>query len=341
MNFYLEEILVDGRGGSGGAGKRLIFPIIPDEVEVTSGANVVPLNIIKSGEVRIPRGEKATGYTWDGFLPGNSMKGASFINTDPDEWQSATVIVKMLEKWKKKGTPLKFVVGKFVNADVFIENFNYRYFGQNHCKYSITLTKYPTLTVSVSPAPKKTSSGTDGDPKAVGKYGKVNKDKVIYRNGPGPSYKKLGTLKKGTEVKIYAVSGNWYKIKEAGGFGSGGQFISGWGNNEQIARIIAAGYANLPGLTQDEWWVCATYITITGGKPTKKTPTIYQFPGSSGGGGSSGKKKKHSSSSHGGSGGKKHVTAKVPTSKRTDPKPTVRKPGPSNPERGGNRRVTQ
>lgn len=317
MNFYLEEITGDK--------KRLNFPIIPDEVEVTSGANVVPLNIIKTGEAKIPRGEKATGYSWDGLLPGSSMKGQAFINTEPDEWKSASDIIKILEKWKKNGTPLKFVCGKFINADVFIETFNRRYFGQNHCKYDITLTKYPALTVSVSPAPKKTGSGTGGDEKAVGKKGKINKDKVVVRSGPGSSYKKITTLKKGTEVTIYAVSGNWYKIKEAGNLGSGGHVL-GWGTNTQIAKMIAAGYANLPGLTQDEWWVCATYITITGGKPTKKTPTTHFSPGinpwtgsQTGGGSSGGKKKKTPKTPKSSKDTGKKPTVTIPTSRWTNP----------------------
>ena len=287
MNFYLEEITGDK--------KRLNFPIIPDEVEVTSGANVVPLNIIKSGEAKIPRGEKATGYSWDGLLPGNSMKNQAFINTEPDEWKSATDIIKILEKWKRNGTPLKFVCGKFINADVFIETFNRRYFGQNHCKYDITLTKYPALTVSVSPAPKKTGSGTGGDEKAVGKKGKINKDKVVVRSGPGSTYKKITTLKNGTEVTIYAVSGNWYKIKESGGTGNLGEFVKVSGTTT-LPDVVLAQYGNF---SQDEWWVCATYVTITGGKPTKKTPTLHFTPGvnpwtgsDTGGSGSGGKKKK-------------------------------------------------
>lgn len=330
MNFYLEEITGDK--------KRLNFPIVPDEVNVSSGANTIPLNIIKNGEARIPRGEKATGYSWDGLLPGNSMKGASFINTEKSNWQSATDLIKIIEKWKKKGTPLKFICGKFINADVFIENFNRRYYGLNHCEYSITLTKYPTLTVSVSPAPKKTGSGTGGDEKAVGKKGKINKDKVVVRSGPSSSHKKITTLKKGTEVTIYAVSGNWYKIKEAGGFGSGGQFISGWGViNPQIARIISAGNINIAGLTQDEWWVCATYITITGGKPTKKTPTTPQYPywpytGGSGSGSKKPKKPKSPHSSTGDSGGKKPIKVTLPTPKRNNSAPKMTKPSSSKPK---------
>lgn len=312
MNFYLEEITGDK--------KRLNFPIIPDEVEVTSGANVIPLNVIKSGEAKIPRGEKATGYSWDGLLPGDSMKGQALINTEPGEWKTATAIIKILEKWKKNGTPLKFVCGKFINADVFIETFNRRYFGQNHCKYDITLTKYPALTVSTSKAPKGAGSGS-GDSSATGKKGKINKDKVVVRSGPGSSYKKITTLKKGTEVTIYAVSGNWYKIKEAG-TGNAGGLIQGWGASGAIIGKLPPGVlAKLGNTGQDEWWVCATYVTITSGKPTKKTPTPHFTPPDTPWSGSG---------TGGGDGGHKGKTPKAPktpkTTKDPDKKPKIKIP---------------
>jgi len=227
VNFYLEENL-------GRSTKRLYFPIVPDELSVTSGANTVPLNIIKTGEARIPRGEKATGYSWEGMLPGKSMKGATFLNVSSDEWQAPRDIVKILEAWKKKGTKLKFVAGKFVNTDVFIETFNRRYFGLNHCKYSITLTIYPNLTVSVSKAPKKPAGESGSGSASSYPEGKVNKDKVAYRKGPGSKYKKLGKKNKDDKVTIYGMKGNWYKINE-----------------------------------NPEWWISKSYVTITSGQPER------------------------------------------------------------------------
>ena len=224
MNFYLETI--------NGTSTRLNFPIVPDQLNVSSGANTLSLNVINTGEAKIPRGEKATGYSWDGFLPGESMKNASFINKEANSWQSVEDIVGILEDWKKNGTPLKFVVGSIVNTDVFIETFNRKHFGQDHCKYSITLTKYPTLIVGVSPGPEASGGGGGS-----GTTGKVNKNNVCYRKGPGTKYKKLGTLKKGTTVTIYGSKGNWYKIKEG----------------------------------SPEWWISKSYVKVNSGSSTKKS----------------------------------------------------------------------
>lgn len=240
MNFYIEDKAT---------GTRFIFPIIPNKVNITSGANTIPINIIGKGEMRIPRGEKATGYSWDGTLPGRSMKDQSFVTT----WTSPKLAVNQLEKWKRKGTKLHFLVENLIDADVFIENFNRDFYGMGHCHYNIMLTIYPVLTVTTSPAPAPKKKKGKG-----GQYptGVITGSKVKYRKGPGKNYKKLGTLKKGETVTIYGTSGNWYKIKE-----------------------------------NQEGWVCASYVKITSGqeqqptktkssgggkKPQKRTPTATQ-----------------------------------------------------------------
>lgn len=239
MNFYLEDKAT---------GIRFNFPIIPNKVNVTSGANTIPINVIGIGEMRIPRGEKATGYSWEGTLPGKSMRNQSFV----DNWMTPTKAIAQLEKWKKKGTKLLFMVEDLINADVFIENFNRDFYGMGHCHYNIALTIYPVLTVTTSPAPapKQKKSVSSKYPTGV-----ITGSKVKYRKGPGKNYKKLGTLKKGETVTIYGTSGNWYKIKE-----------------------------------DPEGWVCASYVKITSGqeqqptksshgggkKPKKQTPQTTQ-----------------------------------------------------------------
>ena len=308
--------------------KQLDLPIIPDDVVVTSGANTIAYNIIKTGEQRMPRGVKATGYSWDGVLPGKSMKGLPFVfSGDSGSYLTPKNIVSQLETWKKKGTELTFVCGSFINVDVFIEDFNQKFFGVGHCKYHIELTVFPKLTVTTSPAPKP-KKGEDGGTTTTyknPKKGKVTGSNVAYRKGPGKNYAKLGTLKKGTEVTIYAVQGNWYKIKNAGSLGAGG-FVSGWGViNPQIARVISAGNINIAGLTQDEWWISSSYVKVTSGAPTKHTPSTPRTP-----------KKKHSGggSKNTPTGGKQKYTPTLPktglvnnSKKQVVTKPASQKPG--------------
>lgn len=293
MNFYLEVK---------STGRRLYFPIIPDKVNITSGANTVPINIIKSGENKIPRGVKATGYTWTSTLPGKSMKGQSFVI----DWQAPKTIIALIEEWKTKHTELKFVVGKFINDDVFVEVFNRELFGQGHCKYNITLTKQPNLTVTTSPAPKTKSSGTST------KKGTVTGKKVTFRKGAGKSYKKLGTIKKGTTVTIYSTSGNWYMIKKSGSDP----------DSDLKKGMTSGGSYN----KSDEWWICSSYVKVGTGSSDKTKK-------------SSGRKASAShGSGHGSSGGKKKLTGTAPKTGLVNPKPTVQKPASQKPLKPGERR---
>lgn len=40
--------------------------------------------------------------------------------------------------------------------------------------------------------------------------------KLYYRTGPGKSYKKVGTLKKGTLINVVSTTGKWHKFKKGG-----------------------------------------------------------------------------------------------------------------------------
>ena len=248
IDFYLKE-----KSGN----TQLVFPIIPNEVNETSGANTIPFNVIKTGEKKMPRGEKATGWSWDGLFPGKGMKGYSFVNYGvASDWKEPKKLVSQLDKWKKNGTELTLVIGDILNVDVFVEVFNKKYFGAGHCRYSITLTKYPDITVTTSPAPapKKTSSSSKST-----KKGKITGSKVAFRKGPAKRYKRLGTLKKNTEVTIYATSGNWYKIKESGSSP----------DSKLKAGVTSGGSVN----NADEWWICSSYVKVTSGTASKKKTT--------------------------------------------------------------------
>lgn len=211
-------------------GLRLHLPLLPNKLNVKTGANVLSLNVIKTGEVKLPRGTALTGYSWSGTLPGASMSRLSFVV----DWQDPKAIVALFEGWQTAGTKLNFMLTEStINDDVFVESFSYEYSGLDNIAYNITLTKYRALIVTTSPPPPSKSNETGGSGYPTGK---ITGKKVAYRKGPGNKYKKLGSLKKGKEVTIYETKGNWYKIKE--------------GN--------------------PEWWVNASYVKITSGAPTKK-----------------------------------------------------------------------
>ena len=124
------------------------FPLMPNTIQVKSGAVAIAFQVIKKGEHKIPRGIQATGYSWSGTLPGKGMADQAFVS----DWQRPKDIIKKLKKWMEKGQVLKLrVTGSAIKDTVFIENFTYNYIGYDRVDYTINLTKYRELKISTAP----------------------------------------------------------------------------------------------------------------------------------------------------------------------------------------------
>lgn len=207
MDFYLTSLQ---------SGDRLRFPLLPDRLNVKTGAMVIALNIIKTGEVRIPRGSILTGYSWNGTLPGEAMQALPFVY----DWQPPARIVELLSKWEAEGQTLRFMVTDLsVNVDVFIEAFTYDYYGIGNVSYTLNLTTRKELTVTTVPAPPPPPP-KENDPDEGGSktYGIVKvSSRLNVRQKASTSAKILGTLKNGTRVEILGSTGNWYIIPYASG----------------------------------------------------------------------------------------------------------------------------
>lgn len=195
--------------------ERLRIPLLPDKLSVSTGAYTIPLNIVKTGEVRIPRGATLTGYSWTGVFPGESMSGHSFVY----DWQKPQKIIKLLTGWEHKGETLVLSSGELgINSDVFIESFSYEYFGIDNVSYTINLTVRKELFVTTTAPPpveeKKGDDGGGGDSTKAKKYGtvKTGGSNLNVRKKPSTSAKKIGKLKNKTKVEILGKTGNWYII---------------------------------------------------------------------------------------------------------------------------------
>jgi uncharacterized protein YgiM (DUF1202 family) len=209
MDFYLTSLQ---------SGDRLRFPILPDRLNVKTGAMVVALNIIKTGEVRIPRGSTLTGYSWNGTFPGEGMYGLPFVF----DWQPPARIIELLCKWEAEGQTLRFMVTDLsVNVDVFIEAFTYDYYGIGNVSYTLNLTTRKELTVTTVPAPTTPSTPDDSsesDDDSSKTYGIVKvSSRLNVRQKASTSSKILGKLKNGTRVEILGKTGNWYIIPYSSG----------------------------------------------------------------------------------------------------------------------------
>ena len=210
MDFYLTDIA---------SGDRLRIPLLPDRLNIKSGAMTVAFNVIETGEVKIPRGTMLTGYSWNSVFPGESMSEYSFVY----DWQRPTDIVSKLEHWKEQNKTLRFMATEIsINADVFIETFNYEYFGVGHCSYTLGLTTRRKLTIQTvqAPTPPNDPDPEEEDPEEEEKqYGtvKTNGSNLNVRRKASTSSKILGKLKNGSKVEILGKSGNWYIIPYSSG----------------------------------------------------------------------------------------------------------------------------
>lgn len=208
MDFYLTNL---------SSGERLRIPLLPDRLNVKTGAMTTALTIIKKGEVKIPRGTSLTGYSWNGVFPSENMENASFVF----DWQEPARIVSLLTGWEEKGDTLRLMITELsINADVFIESFTYEYYGVGDCAYTLNLTTKRELTVTTVPAPPAPVVQPDTPTTSTSnQYGTVstNGGNLNVRKQPSTSATILGKLKNGTKVEILGKTGNWYIIPYSSG----------------------------------------------------------------------------------------------------------------------------
>lgn len=199
------------------SGERLRIPLLPDRLNIKTGAMTTALTIIKKGEVKIPRGSSLTGYSWNGVFPSESMESASFVF----DWQEPVRIIALLKGWEEKGDTLQLMITDLsINADVFIESLTYEYYGVGDCAYTLNLTVKRELTVTTVPAPPApvVQSGSTTTTSS-GQYGTVSTSggNLNVRKQPSTSSAILGKLKNGTKVEILGKTGNWYIIPYSSG----------------------------------------------------------------------------------------------------------------------------
>ena len=209
-------------------GERLRFPLLPERLNVKTGALPVSFQIIKLGEARIPRGTALTGYSWNGVFPGQSMSDASFVF----DWQEPNRIISLLKEWEGKGETLTLMVTETtINADVYIESFTFEHYGIDNVSYTLNLTQVRELFVETTPPPPVPEEPPKEEtPEEQKQYGtvKTNGGNLNVRKSASTSSSIIGKLKNGSKTEILGKTGSWYIIPWSSGNDGKGYIHGSW-----------------------------------------------------------------------------------------------------------------
>ena len=99
-------------------GTRIALPLPPEAVKCKAETRFVSYNIINVGEVKLPDGEKLTKFSWNGRLPGASMRNMRIVSAA--DWRSPKEIQGIFSRWRVSGKKLRLLVtGTTINHVVY------------------------------------------------------------------------------------------------------------------------------------------------------------------------------------------------------------------------------
>lgn len=111
----------------------------PEKISIKTEASFRTYNIVETGEVSLPKGERLTRISWSGILPGAGMLMYPFLSATA--WESPQEIIKVFKRWREDGAKIKLLITQTpVNLEVYIKDFDYdAEGGMGDYKYSIGL----------------------------------------------------------------------------------------------------------------------------------------------------------------------------------------------------------
>ncbi len=150
MDFYLTEKLTGG---------GIALSMLPEQLTHKSSAEFERYNIINTGPVEVHNGNGLQTFSWNGQLPGRSVKGMAFVKEW--HWQPPEQIERMIRGWEESSTILCFMVTETnINHDVVVRDFDITLKGTNYWNYSIELAEHRDLRIyTVQEAVNRKTSG--------------------------------------------------------------------------------------------------------------------------------------------------------------------------------------
>ena len=141
-----------------GSGETLHIPMLPEEIECQTSTRFISFDLMGSGEVKIPKGENLTGFSWSGTLPGLARGRQPYIQDriNPKSVQS------MLSEYRSKGALLRLLVTDTpINHDVYLDSYSMKYLG-GYGDYSYTISFVVAKGIVINTETSKSSAGTTG-----------------------------------------------------------------------------------------------------------------------------------------------------------------------------------
>lgn len=134
MDFYL----------TGPDGRRLHFPLNPEQVTADTGTSVRTIDVIELGRIEYPRGKVPAAISWEGIFPGAGRVGLPFVKS----WRPPGELVDMLQYWRDNGSRVRLLVTETpLNLDVFVREFSHTWGRAGDCHYTLRLTQHRDLVV--------------------------------------------------------------------------------------------------------------------------------------------------------------------------------------------------
>lgn len=120
-------------------GTRIALPLPPESVKCKAETKFITYNIIDVGEVKLPNGEKLVKFSWNGRLPGATMKHMRMVSAA--DWRSPKEIQGIWSMWRNRGKKLRLLItGTTINHDVYLENYSVDNSRLDTVEYSIAFT---------------------------------------------------------------------------------------------------------------------------------------------------------------------------------------------------------
>lgn len=185
--------------------EALYFPVLPNELNVRTSTSFNTYNIIKLGQVKIPRGRNRKEISWKGILPGSKLKKQPFIQP---HYKNPKSFVGDLSEARDKNTKCRLLVtGTSINMDVYVSKFDYKMAGGvGSYTYEITLIEATDIVIST----KKNASNNRNN----------NRNPPKKRQTPNGAKAKTYKVKSGDclwniALRYYGDGRKWTKIRDA------------------------------------------------------------------------------------------------------------------------------